>query len=137
MKPNEQGFSLIEMMMVVAIVGLLAVVSMRFFGENNNKARRTSVQTTMLDVQAKLERYYVNNRKYTNDLTDLGYSASLYVNAEGNATAQAKAYYRIQLATPDSFSYTITATPINVQASDSCGALTVNEAGDKAPANCW
>lgn len=138
MQAQMKGFSLIELMIVVAVIGILAVIVTNASSNSAEKTRLASVKTVMVEIQNKQERAAINQRKYVG-LTDLGYSSPLFVNAEGNSSAQAQAYYRIEMAVPDDYKYTITATPINAQAGNACGALTVNNKGEKTATgnNCW
>lgn len=138
MKPQMKGFSLIELLIVVAIVGVLAVIATGISSSSSEKARLASAKTVMVEIQNKQERAAINQRRYVS-LTDLGYTSPLFINAEGNSSTQAQAFYQIEMVVPDDFSYTITATPINGQVKNSCGALTINNQGDKTAVggNCW
>ncbi|HEY9034109.1 MAG TPA: type IV pilin protein [Pseudomonadales bacterium] len=137
MKHNNKGFTLVELMVVVAIVGILAGIAFSVAGGNNEKVRRAIAKNTLMEVQSREEQYFVNNRAYTNDLTDLNYGTSpFFINKNGDEVAQADAFYRISL-TVDGFTYTVTATPINAQTKDSCGTLTLNSSSVKTPADCW
>lgn len=137
MKKLNQGFSLVELMVVVAIVGILSAIAFTVTGDNNKKARRAIAKGVLMEVQSKQEQYFVNNRAYTNDLTDLNYGASpFFIDHKGDEVLQADGFYRISVAVVD-FTYTITATPVNAQAGDKCGTMTLNSASNKTPASCW
>src|SRR5690554_5454068 len=114
MQAQMKGFSLIELMIVVAVIGILAVIVTNASSNSAEKTRLASVKTVMVEIQNRQERAAINQRKYVG-LTDLGYGSPLFVNAEGNSSAQAQAYYRIEMVVPDDYKYTITATPINAQ----------------------
>lgn len=137
MKTKNRGFTLIEMMVVVAIVGILAAIAFSVAGGNNEKVRRAIAKNILMEVQSRQEQYFVNNRDYADDLTDLNYGSSpFFIDKNGNEVAQADSFYRISVAVAG-FTYTITATPLNDQAGDKCGAMTLNSSSTKTPANCW
>lgn len=138
MKNNtNRGFTLVEMMVVVAIVGILAAIAFSVAGGNNEKVRRAIAKNILMEVQSRQEQYFVNNRAYTDDLTELNYDASpFYIDKNGDEVLQADGFYRISAAVVD-FTYTITATPVNGQAGDECGTMTLNSASNKTPADCW
>lgn len=135
MQQKEKGFSLVELMIIVSIIGVLAVIVSNVAGSSSEKTRRAAAKTMMLEIQGRQERHHLNNREY-GSLAELNYASPLFLAADGSSAAQADSFYRITMAS-DQFTYTITATPINTQSRDSCGALTLNEAGRKLPADCW
>lgn len=137
-KKINRGFTLIELMIIVAIIGILASIAVSSTESSAQKTRRAAVKTMMLDIQSRQERASINTGRYQS-LSSLGFGASLHVNAEGNSTSQNSGFYTITMTNND-FTYTITATPINAQTKDSCGTLTVNESGAKTASgtgNCW
>ena len=71
-KTNSAGFTLIELMIVVAIIGILAAIAYPSYQDSVRKARRTDGQAMLLNVMALQERYYTDNNLYTTDMTDLG-----------------------------------------------------------------
>ena len=67
---NSKGFSLIELMIVVAIIGILAGIAFPSYQESIRKANRTDAQTELLQFSAALERQYVRTGNYTSILND-------------------------------------------------------------------
>lgn len=125
-KNGHRGFTLIELVMVVAIVGILMAIAIP--NSSTAKARRTDGQTALMDVMVRQERFYTENNTYTTDLDDLPASSD---SPEG--------YYTITAAacggsTIDSC-VILTATAGSAQASD--GNLTLNSRGQKLPADKW
>lgn len=137
MNNKSQGFSLIELLIVVAVLGILAAMVMNSSSSSAEKARLASAKSVMIEIQGKQERYSINQRKY-GSLANLGYSSTLYIDDDGSSTTQAKGFYKITMENDD-FTFTITAEPIRSQAANKCGTLTLDQDGAKtaAEAKCW
>jgi type IV pilus assembly protein PilE len=121
----RRGFTLIELMIVLAVIGILATIAYPSYQDSIRQARRIEAQSIMLDIQLLQEKYRVNHVSY-GSLTDLGsFSSGYYTFAISGNTAHA---------------YTITATAKSgtSQAGDTgCSAMTLNQASAKTPDSCW
>ncbi|MGO4304474.1 type IV pilin protein [Cupriavidus sp. RAF12] len=129
------GFTLVELMITVAILGILAAIAIPAYTRYIVRANRTAAESFLLEVASMQERFLVDTRAYATTLPALGY-ASLPASVSPN--------YQITLitvATPPG--YQLTATPIGTQATGdtNCGTLTLTGAGDKtasgAGQGCW
>jgi type IV pilus assembly protein PilE len=132
---KQSGMSLIELLIAVAIVGILSALAIASYGMYTKSANRTDATKTMtLDAQA-LERCYSQNFTYATCAT----VPALATSSQG--------FYRIVVATATS-SFTITATPIKApQTGDkTCAQFTLNSAGTQGATNsaaanttstCW
>jgi type IV pilus assembly protein PilE len=76
------GFSLIEMLIVLAIVGILTAIAYPSYTEYTLRAGRSEGAATLLEVMERQEQYYRNNLTYTTQLSDLGYSATEPLSSE-------------------------------------------------------
>lgn len=124
----QKGFSLIELMIVVVIVGILAAVAFPSYQSYVVKSNRAAAQAFMVDVASREKQYLLDARVYATDLTTLGMTAPTDVSDHYAISVSAP------VATPPSF--TITATPTSArQTAD--GALTLDSDGTKAPADKW
>lgn len=109
-----RGFTLIELMMAVAVVGIIMAIALPAYQDSLTRGRREDGKAKASEVAQKLERFYSENLTFTTDLTKLGY-------ASATSVASDRGYYTIAVAANDSStiasSFKITATPTGVQAS--------------------
>ena len=127
------GFTLIELMITVVVIGILAAVAYPSYLNSVRKSRRSDAVAALAAVQQAQERWRANNTTYTATLSDLGISS---------ATTQG-GFYTLSLSGASGTGYTATATAISgtSQANDTgCIALTARlSAGavTNEPASCW
>lgn len=72
----HQGFTLIELMITVAIVGILAAIAYPSYTAQVQKSRRADAQVALQEIAQRQEAYFLRNRSYAKDVTQLGYSAT-------------------------------------------------------------
>jgi type IV pilus assembly protein PilE len=120
---SSRGFTLIELMIVVAVIGILAAVAYPSYQDSVRKSRRADGQTALLQAVQVAERFFTRNNSY------LGVDI---------AAASDEGHYDLTFE-GDANSFDITAAPAGAQASDRCGELTINELNVKggAVADCW
>ena len=133
---RESGFTLIELMITVAVVAILAAIAFPSYAMFVKKSRRGDAEATLMDIAQREQQYLLDTRTFAPDVVTL------------NATipADVSAYYTIQICqttapcaapggTPPTFA--IIATPIagSPQASDY--TLTLDNTGVKSPASVW
>lgn len=137
----QQGFTLLEMMLVVAVIALISSIAIPAFIDYMKKSRRSDARSLLLEIVAKQEQYFPNNQQqYTDDFTQLGNLAAKATTAD-KVTSE-NGYYEITIDRPTLYTFKLTAKPIGAQANDSCTTLTIDQDGTKdfTPADaigCW
>jgi type IV pilus assembly protein PilE len=123
------GFTLIELMITVAIVAVLAAVAYPSYQSYVRRAARSAAQSFMVTIAAKQEQYMMDARTYTTTIGTGGLALTAPQEASGRYT------FGVALVAGPPQTYTITATAVNTQASD--GNLTLTSDGVKSPAAKW
>ena len=133
---RSAGFTLIELMIAVAVVGILTAIAYPSYKQQIAKGRRAEAKTAMLALAQKMERFYTERATYAG--AALG-SGGIYPASTDNG------YYSLSITAQSATGFTIKATPAGAQAGDRCGSYLYNEAGTKSlgsdtsdtVANCW
>ncbi|MGL5102675.1 MAG: type IV pilin protein [Plesiomonas sp.] len=119
------GFTLIETMIVVAIISIIAAIAIPSYQNHIIKSRRTEVLTQLLQGQLAQERLWLMNKTYSTNLANIGLINSTYYTFTTPISATAN-------------TYTLKATAIGSQTKDTnCTTLTLDDKGNKTPAACW
>ena len=143
---GQLGVTLIELMIVVAIVAILSAFAYPSYERYVIKAKRTVAQNALLQVADRQQQFFMDNKRFAADLTSLGFSADPYVlDDDGTSTvaSDTQAVYSISLSNVTATTWTGTAAPLKGQLSrDSyCGSLSLTHAGAKGKTGsynkCW
>jgi type IV pilus assembly protein PilE len=126
---RQRGFSLIELMIVVAIVAILATIAYPSYDNYVRKAKRATAQAALLEIASKQQTYLLDRRVYSGSLTDLGFAAPKEIQDDYTFT-----FPGFNAATvPPAF--VAMAEPSATLKAKGELDLTINQRGEKSPAN--
>ena len=143
---HQRGFTLTELMIVVAIVALIMAIAYPSYERYVVRSKRAVAQNTLLQVADRQQQFFMDNKRFAADLTSLGFGADPWVvDDEGMSTVagDADAVYSLSLANVTQTTWTATAAPLNGQLSrdTACGSLSITQAGAKSDSagngECW
>jgi type IV pilus assembly protein PilE len=132
------GFTLIELMIVVAVVAILAAIAYPSYIDSVRKSRRSDAKNALHAAASREEQYYGDNKAYNASMTALGYTS--------DPADSPEKYYKISVdnsllaGCAIATCYVLKAVPQGDQAKDThCGTLTVDSKGNKTgnSTDCW
>lgn len=133
---NSRGFTLIEILITVVIVGVLTAIALPSFLEQVRKSRRADAKAAMLSGAVQMQRYFTERNTFAT--ATLGSPPAAYRDTSENG------YYALTLTNLAATTFTLNAAPIGTQAGDPCGTYTYTEQGVKGTsggtlptADCW
>lgn len=131
----QSGFTLIELMITVAVIGILGAIAYPSYNEYIAKSRRAVARNTLLEAAQWMERFYSQNSRYDQNSAGTATSAATVIGTQftfvpKDATATS-AHYQIVLTVINSNQnvYTLTAAPLNAMTGDKCGSYRTNQTG--------
>ena len=144
MKKNV-GFTLIELMIVVAIIGIIATVAYPSYVKNTQAAKRSTAQSDLMKLASFLERRFTENNSYliANGSTDPISTAACSTASGCPPTLEGGIihddYNYSFSGTPTQSAFNLQAVPQNNQVNDKCATMSYSNTGVKTPAsgNCW
>lgn len=130
---RHKGFTLIELMVVVAIIGILASIAYPSYTEYVAKGRRSDAQKALLEASQYMQRWYAaNNTFQTNDSTPAAPTLPAGLNRSPAAGSGTQAYtLAVSSATTSTYTITASRTAGGPMATDKCGNLTLTSTGVK------
>ncbi|NYZ62726.1 type IV pilin protein [Luteimonas deserti] len=138
---DARGFTLIELMVVVAVIAILAAIAYPSYQDSVRKSRRAQVKADMVEIAQRYERFHTINNTYVGFWQSAFGAANAQVPSP--STAGAALAYRITNAEAVN-TFTLTAAPQGTQVKDTrCGTLGLSNTGAKTKtgsgtvADCW
>lgn len=126
---RQRGFSMVEIAITLAILGILAAIALPEYTQYVNRARRVEASTVLRDSQQFMQRLYAANNSYQVN----GAAPVLPVPFQTSPPNATRANYLITVVTPTPGTYTLTATraPGGPMVNDRCGTLTIDQRGTR------
>ena len=128
-----RGFSILELMIVVAVAAVIAAIAIPSYQEQARKSRRAAATAALIDASSRQEQFFLDNKTYTTTIIAGGLNMAAVIES---------GTYALSVDAPTGAClvdrcYRVRATPQGVQAGDKCGALTIDSERAKTPNNCW
>ncbi len=140
---NQKAFTLIELMVAVAIVGILAGIAYPSYQDSVMKSRRADAKGALLGLANAMERHFTETNSYLGvGMTD-GDTGSPTIFSATSPVDGGTPYYNLTISAATADSYTLDATPIGAQANDPCGTLSLTQTGVRSVStalsvtDCW
>lgn len=145
-KSKFHGFSLIELLVVLVIIGILASIAIPSYKDYVNKARRSDAKNALMSTSLAMERFYTERATYNGatlgnapaDIAKTTSPDSFYTIAFDSAPTSATVCGATADANSSAAAYRLCATPTGPQTGDTCGTMSISQTGVKVPATgCW
>lgn len=156
MRPRSQlsqaGFTLIELMITVAIIAILAAVAYPSYRDHVAKARRAEAKQVLMEASQWMERFFAENYRYDQNTKAVAVTDSSLFSGRFSKSPKSgsSAFYTVSLTDLGQQTYTIVATRAGTMIGDKCGDLTLRHTGvvgaknytgyaseEAAVAACW
>jgi type IV pilus assembly protein PilE len=134
-RPPAGGFTLVELMIGIVIIGILATISYGTYTNQVMRSQRTAARALMHEVLQHQERFYTNNNSYTVDLTQLGYAAPLRSTRDTHDITLA-------IGPSGNIATSVAVTATSLRGDAKCTSLTLTSTNAQSatgsnPASCW
>ena len=124
---SNNGFTLIELMIVVAIIGILASIAYPAYQDYVLRAKRGDAKTALLSLQLSQEKYRANCDQYATGFHASTYSCTLGThNMVRSPVTSPDGYYTLGITSAATSAYVITATPLSPHSDSVCGTYTIS-----------
>ena len=143
---SQSGVTLIELLIAIVLVSIIAATAYPSYTQYVVRAKRTAGKSVLLQVADRQQQYFMDNKRYANSLTTLGYQENPFmVGDDGDYVAMGDTdrAYMIAMAAPTATSYTLVAIPQMMMASKdlNCAVLFLLSTGQKGSTGggdrCW
>lgn len=128
---KQQGFNLVELMIVVAIVGIITAFAYPSYQEQMRKTRRADCSGALASLGSTMERFYTVNNTYRGAGAAGGDTGTPTIFAASCPIDGGAATYNLTIQAATAATFEVRAAPVGIQANDKCGTLTLTNTGLK------
>lgn len=129
LRPRARGFTLVELMVAVAIVGILAAIAYPIYTAHVQRANRSAAQSHLMDLSQAEAQYFADAHAYADSAGALG------VSTPSNVSAKYDISFSVSATMPPAYTITATPRPGSSQAADV--TLTIDNSGNRTPSDKW
>ncbi len=140
---KQQAFTLIELMVTVAIVGILAGIAYPSYQDSVMASRRADAEGALLGFANAMERHFTETNSYLGAGTTSGNTGAPTIFSTTSPVDGGTPYYNLTINAATASSYTLNAAPTGAQANDKCGTLSLTHTGVRGIStalpvtDCW
>lgn len=130
---QQRGFTLLELMIVVVVLGIIAAIAYPSYQEHVKKSRRANAQAALMELAQFMERRYTTTGSYGDDDDN-----DVELPFDQSPREGGEAFYDLQLDSEPT-TYTLKAVPVNAMEGDDCGTMTLTHTGARSAdqGGCW
>ena len=131
---SQRGFTLIEIMIVVAIIGILAAVGYPAYTDYVLRGARAEARNALLEVAIRQEKFFSQRYSYATQMTDLGYATNTWATESGR--------FNVTFSAATATGFDARATAVGSQQDDDCDGFGLDEVGARTVTEgtvdlCW
>ena len=123
---KQAGFSLIELMIAIVIIGIVTAIAIPSYNSFTLKSHRSEAKSALLDIAAREEEFYSENKEFTDEVANLGMSEY----GQSYLSKTSSGYYKLYVASGSGTSWSSSAIPLESQVNDGL-CFKITSEGDK------
>lgn len=126
---RDAGFTLIELMIVVAVIAVLLTIGVPTYRDYMLRGHRANAQAVLTEIAGRQQQFLLDRRAYASTLAELNFTVD----------SEVAKRYDLQITIPVGTvpAFTVSAVPKDSQVGDSCGTLSIDQSAARLPAGCW